>query len=177
MPKNKEKLHFNTLNYALDYTLHHKLSDCTLCTLNYHTYHALHPGVIFVVIFNRILLHVTSTCFLLRWNKVKRLKQLSSKQNPNFFHISLYLTWLWNRCHWVLKYIRFRTKHWSFCELFCIKTNQTVDKMKRGQYIYIYIYIWIPLHFSTGGHANKSGYIFQGEGHGNKSGCFDHKIK
>ena len=60
------KLHFTTLNYPLDYTLHPKLSNCTLYTLNYHTYQALHPGVIFTVIFNRILLHVTSTCFLLR---------------------------------------------------------------------------------------------------------------
>ena len=91
-----EKLHFTTLNYPLDYTLHPKLSDCTLCTLNYHTYHALHPGVIFTVIFNRILLHVTSTCFLLRWNKVKRLKHPSSKlikTKLKFFYISLYLTW------------------------------------------------------------------------------------
>ena len=86
------KLHFTTLNYALYYTLHHKLSDCTLCTLNYHTYHALHPSVIFAVIFNRTLLHVTSTCFLLRWNKVKKLKQpfqTQLKQNPIFFFICL----------------------------------------------------------------------------------------
>ena len=61
-----EKLHFTTLNYTLNYTLHPKLLDCTLCTLNYYTYHTLHPGVIFAVIFNKILLHVTSTCFLLR---------------------------------------------------------------------------------------------------------------
>ena len=88
----KGKLHFTTLNYTLDYTLHPKLSDCTLCTLNYHTYHALHPDVIFAVIFNKILLHVTSTCFLLRWNKVKRLKQPSSnsiKTKPKFFLICL----------------------------------------------------------------------------------------
>ena len=89
------KLHFITLNYALDYTLHPKLFDCTFCTINYHTYHTLHPGVIFAVIFNRILLHMTSTCFLLRYNKVKRLKHPSSKsikiQLKNF-HISLCLT-------------------------------------------------------------------------------------
>ena len=41
-----------------------KLSDCTLCTINYYIYHTLHSGVIFTVIFNRILLHVRSTCFL-----------------------------------------------------------------------------------------------------------------
>ena len=33
----KRKLHFITINYALDYTLHHKLSNYTLCTLNYYT--------------------------------------------------------------------------------------------------------------------------------------------
>ena len=65
-----EKLYFTILNYALDYTLHPKLSDCTIYTLNYYT---LHPGVIFVVIFNKILLHVTSTYFLLRWKKVKHI--------------------------------------------------------------------------------------------------------
>ena len=91
--KIKEKLHFTTLNYALDYTLHPKLSNYILCILNYHTYHALHPNVIFAIIFNRILLHVTSTCFLLKWNKVKRLKQPSSnsiKTKPKFFpHLPL----------------------------------------------------------------------------------------
>ena len=96
--KTQGKLHFITLNYTLDYTLHPKLSDCTLCTLNYHTYHTLHAGVIFVVIFNGILLHVTSTCFLFRWNKIKRLKHLSLKSiktKLKNFHISLCLTW----CH------------------------------------------------------------------------------
>ena len=59
--------------------------------------------------------------------------------------------------------MRSHTKHWSCCKLFCIKTNQTVDKVKNGQYIYIYIYmksvtfLWgrackqIWLHFSRGG--------------------------
>ena len=36
------KLHYTTLNYALDYTLYHKLSDCALFTLNYHTLHCRH---------------------------------------------------------------------------------------------------------------------------------------
>ena len=85
------KLYLTTLNYALDYTLHHKLLNCTLCTLNYHT---LHSSAIFAIIFNRILLHVTSTCFFLRWNKVKRLKHPSSKlilKKSKIFHISLCL--------------------------------------------------------------------------------------
>ena len=55
------KLHFTTRNYALNYTLHPKLSECTLYTLDYHT---LHPNVTFTVIFDGILLHVRSTCFL-----------------------------------------------------------------------------------------------------------------
>ena len=75
-PINKGKLHFTTLNYASDYILHLKLFECILCTLNYHT---LHPSVTFAVIFNRILLHMTSTCILLRWNKLKRLKHYFSK--------------------------------------------------------------------------------------------------
>ena len=77
------------LHYAPDYTLHHKLFECTFCTLNYHTYHTLHPGVTFFVMFNGMLLHMTSTCILLRWNKLKRLKHPISKSiktKPNFFH-------------------------------------------------------------------------------------------
>ena len=53
------KLHFITLNYPLDYILHPKLSDCILCTINYHTYHTyqtLHLGVIFTNIFNKHML-------------------------------------------------------------------------------------------------------------------------
>ena len=84
------KLHFTTLNYALYYTFHHKLSDCTLYTLKYHTYHALHPDVIFDVIFNRIMLHVISICFLLRWNKVERLKHPSSSLPHSFSNFSLW---------------------------------------------------------------------------------------
>ena len=83
------KLHFTTLNYALDYTLHPKPSECTLCSLNYYTYHTLHPGVTFAVIFDRILLHVSNICFLLRWNKLKSLKHhfwKSIKTKTNFFY-------------------------------------------------------------------------------------------
>ena len=79
------KLYFTTLNYASNYTLHHKLFERTLCTLNYHT---LHLGVTFIIIFNGILLHMTSTCILLRWNKLKRLKHPCSKSiktKANFF--------------------------------------------------------------------------------------------
>ena len=89
---NLGKLHFITINYALDYTLQPKLFKHILCTLNYHTYNTLHPGVTFAVMLNRMLLHMTSTCFLLRWNKLKRLKHPTSKPiktKPNFFHISL----------------------------------------------------------------------------------------
>ena len=57
VPKKKGKLYFTTLNYALDYTLHPKLSDSTFCTLNYHTYHTLHPGVI-------LLLYLTESYYM-----------------------------------------------------------------------------------------------------------------
>ena len=90
--RNKGKLHFTTLNYALCYTLHLKLFECTFCTLNYHTNHILHLGVTFAITFNGMLLHMTSTCILLRWNKLKKPKHPSSKSiktEPNFFHISL----------------------------------------------------------------------------------------
>ena len=75
----EEKLHFIILNYVLEYILHLKLFDCTLYILNYHIYHTLHSDIIFIVIFNKILQHVTSTYFLLRWNKVRKLKHPSSK--------------------------------------------------------------------------------------------------
>ena len=41
------KLHFTTLNYTLDHTLHHKLFKYTLCIINYHTYYTLHPTITF----------------------------------------------------------------------------------------------------------------------------------
>ena len=62
------KLHFTILNYALYYTLH--------------------PGIIFVVIFNRFMLHVTSTCFLLRWKKSEKTK------TPFILSSSLFLKFL-----------------------------------------------------------------------------------
>ena len=89
--KLKKKLYFTTLNYAPNYTLHPKLSECILYTLNYYTYHTLHPGVTFPVMFDRILLHVLGTYFLLMWNKRKRLKHPTSKSIKTkaiFFQIS-----------------------------------------------------------------------------------------
>ena len=47
--KFKGKLHFTTLNYTPDYTLHHKLFKCTISTLNYYAYYTLHPDVSFSV--------------------------------------------------------------------------------------------------------------------------------
>ena len=71
------KLHFTTLNYTLDYTLHPKLFKCTIYTLNYDTYYTLHPDVSFTVILDETFMHMTCTCILLRWNKVKRQKYSS----------------------------------------------------------------------------------------------------
>ena len=65
------------------------MHQITLCTLNYHN---LHPGVTFVVMFDGISLHMTCMCFLLRWNKLKKLKHTSSKSiktKANFIYISL----------------------------------------------------------------------------------------
>ena len=90
------KLYFTTLNYAPNYTLHPKLFECTFCTLNYHTLHSklshFAPWCNFAIMFDRMLLHVTSTCILFRWNKLKRLKHPFSKSiktKANFFQISL----------------------------------------------------------------------------------------
>ena len=84
---------FTILNYAPNYTLHPKLFERTLCILNYHT---LHLGVTFAVMFNEILLHVTNICFLLMWNKLKRLKHPSSKsiKTKANFSTSLLHAWL-----------------------------------------------------------------------------------
>ena len=60
------KLHFTTLNYALDYTLHHKLFECTVYTLNYDPCCTLHPDVNFTVKFNGNMKHVTCMCVLLK---------------------------------------------------------------------------------------------------------------
>ena len=44
-----EELHFITLNYTPNYTLHHKLFECTFCTLIYNYCYTLHPDIKFVV--------------------------------------------------------------------------------------------------------------------------------
>ena len=68
------KLHFTTLNYTPDYTLHPKLFECTLCTLNYYICYTLHPDVNFIVMLDGNLEYMTYTCALLKWHKVKRPK-------------------------------------------------------------------------------------------------------
>ena len=73
-----EKLHFTTLNYNSYYTLHPKLFECTICTLNYNTYYPLPLDVSFTVILDGTFMHVTSTCVLLKWNKVKRQNTCTS---------------------------------------------------------------------------------------------------
>ena len=45
----KKKLHFITLNYISNYTLHHKLFECMFCTLNYNSCYTLHPAIKFAV--------------------------------------------------------------------------------------------------------------------------------
>ena len=64
--KTMGKLHFTTLNYALDYTLHPKLFECTIYTLNYDNCYTLHPNVSFTVKFDKNIKHVTCTWVLLK---------------------------------------------------------------------------------------------------------------
>ena len=100
------------------------ISDCTLFILNCHNYHTLYPRVNFDVIFNIILLHVTSTCFLFRWNKVKKLKHPSSKSittKSKFFHISLCLVYV---C--AILFSKFSFKIFKFPSLFPWQNSFTV---------------------------------------------------
>ena len=68
------EIYFITLNYTLDYTLHHKLFECTFCTINYYIYYTLHPDVNFTIMLGGNLEHMTCTCVLLKWHKVERPK-------------------------------------------------------------------------------------------------------
>ena len=43
------QLHFTTLNYTLDYTLHLNLFECMFCTLNYDSCYTLHHAVKFAI--------------------------------------------------------------------------------------------------------------------------------
>ena len=43
------ELHFTTLNFILDYTLHPKFFECTFFTLNYDRCYNLHPDIKFAV--------------------------------------------------------------------------------------------------------------------------------
>ena len=73
---NKGKLYFTTLNYALDYTLHPKLFECTVYTINYEILLHFAPDVSFTVKFNGNMKHVTCTCVLLKWHDLKDQKTL-----------------------------------------------------------------------------------------------------
>ena len=70
--KNGRKLHFTTLNYISDYTLHSKLFECTFCTINYDHCHILHPDVKFSVNFDEKV-----------WHYVKRSNCSSSQSLKN----------------------------------------------------------------------------------------------
>ena len=66
---------------------HHKLFKCTLYTLNYHTYHILHLGVTFTVMFNGIILYTTRTYICLGGSNLKNWNTLlpnQLKQKPIF---------------------------------------------------------------------------------------------
>ena len=72
--KFKGKLHFTTLNYTPDYTLHHKLFEWTFCSLNYDICYTSHPNIKFRVTMDGMLNHMTPTWLLLKCHQVKRPK-------------------------------------------------------------------------------------------------------
>ena len=88
---NFRKLHFTILNYTLDYTLHLKLFECTVYTLNYDTCYTLYPDVSFTIILDGTFMYMTRTCVLLKWNKVKKQKNPSSQKNPSHTYKYNYL--------------------------------------------------------------------------------------
>ena len=77
------KLHF--IIHVPDYTLHHKLFKCTICTLNYYYYHTLHSGVTFSVMFDEFYCtwQVHASCLgginLKDWNTYLQI-QLKQRQ-------------------------------------------------------------------------------------------------
>ena len=79
------KLYFITLNYILNYTLHLKLFECMVCTLNYDHCYTLHPNVSFTLKLDGNMKHVTCMCVLLMWYKLKRLKTPLSNQLKTIF--------------------------------------------------------------------------------------------
>ena len=79
------KLYFTTLNYTPYYTLHHKLFECTVCSLHYDFCYTLYPNVNFTVKLNKNMKHVTCKCVLLKWHKLKRWKTPSFQSIKNKF--------------------------------------------------------------------------------------------
>ena len=53
-------------NAPLNYTLHHKLFECTVYTLNYDHCYTLHPRVSFTVKLDGNIKHMTCICVLLK---------------------------------------------------------------------------------------------------------------
>ena len=51
-----------------------KLFECTICILNYDPCYTVHPDVSFTVKLDENMKHVTCTCVLLKWHKLKRPK-------------------------------------------------------------------------------------------------------
>ena len=83
------KLHFTTLTYAPDYTLHSKLFKCTICAVNFDYCYTLHLDVNFIIKLDENIKHVICTCILLKWHKLKRPKPPSSQSIKNNFFFSL----------------------------------------------------------------------------------------
>ena len=56
------------------HSLHHKLFECTVCTLNYDSCYTLHPYISFNVKMDRNMNIWLAYVYLLKWHKLKRLK-------------------------------------------------------------------------------------------------------
>ena len=79
------------LNYAPYYTLHSKLFECILCTLNYDICYTLHTAISFTVKWDGNMKHMTCTC-VAKWHKLKRPNPSSSQSIKNklvFFFLVL----------------------------------------------------------------------------------------
>ena len=48
--------------------MHHKLFECTFCTINYYICYTLHPDVNFTAMLDGNLEHMNCTCVLLKWH-------------------------------------------------------------------------------------------------------------
>ena len=84
----KGELHFIILNYAINYTLHHKLFKYTFCTIVYDLCYTLHPNVKFAVNLNGKVWHHV------KWPNCPSSQPITNKEKITLYHPKLY-SWLY----------------------------------------------------------------------------------